>query len=118
VFSLFPFGLRASADATAETRVAQFAEQVFAAYRAEAARKPDHSSWANTFSGSVDIGGFNVGPGSNRTADYPPGTTERVKYTLSLSVSGGTAKGTLTASYGEFGGSAYTFYTEYYRTSI
>ena len=49
VFHLFPAGLRASVDATADTRTSEFAAEFYGALRAQAKVETNYAAWASAF---------------------------------------------------------------------
>jgi len=122
VFNLFPSGLRASVDATAETRVANFADEVLSALRAEAAKQTNSTEWIAVFGQNLDVGLSDpIRPDGNQyslkyPADQQAGAEEWIRYSLTTSVLPGDLLTTaeLKAWYGKSGGFEYQFYTEYY----
>jgi prepilin-type N-terminal cleavage/methylation domain-containing protein len=129
IFHLFPAGLRASADATAETRLGQFADEVFNQLYAEAAGKTTAATWAPVFSGSVDIdlvnssgypSGGNMGGliplnGTTVLAEYPAGSGEYLRCRCVTSiVHSRLARVEMHTTYGRAGGFENIFYTEVY----
>jgi len=133
LFQLFPSGLRASYDATVETRTAQFADEVFGGIRAEAMVLTDAKYWHPTpvgetlFKGAVEGALDSFGPGQRITAnglehtiEYPwgqlTGSKEYLRYTLDINIADeNLATARLVVRYGEkMGGAERKFYTEFY----
>ncbi len=124
VFHLFPTGLRAGIDATAETRCAQFADEVFNQIYAEAATRTNTSAFVSLFDGSddeVSIGlSKDVDLNGSDWVQYPAsadsGYDEYVSYRCDSRVDTDDRLGSveLRVAYGRTGGFTNTFYTEVY----
>lgn len=122
LFHLFPTGLRAGLDATAETRCAQFADEVFNQVYADASQITTPTAFAGLFAGTVDI---DLGssalielndPDRTRAVQYPVGSGEFVRYRCdsALDPDGRRAELELEVAYGRAGGFTNVFYTEVY----
>ena len=126
IFHLFPAGLRASFDATAETRIGQFADEVFNQLYAEAA-----DNWGTAFSSPLDIdlgissiypGGASQGGnilvnGTEMLVEYPVGSGEYLRCECEANVlqpENRLAQVELRVRYGKAGGYVQAFYTEIY----
>ena len=128
IFHLFPAGLRASFDATAETRIGQFADEVFNQLYAEAA-----DNWGAAFSMPLDIdlnvssihpGGASQGgnillsdPNNEieMLVEYPAGSGEYLRSVCVVEVimpENLLAEVELRVTYGRSGGYTQVFYTE------
>lgn len=125
IFHLFPSGLKASIDATADTRTATFAQQTFASIKADADEAVsdgnDSTTWESVFSGAVSIGGQTVTLSLDAWSDwtdpavrYPAGQDEYLRYRSRTSVNGRVAGVALQVRYGKVGGYIRNFYTEIY----
>ena len=122
VFHLFPAGLRASRDATAETRIAGFADEVFNQFYAETAEDPALWQAVQAGGGSLvlDFPGLAGAPtrtvnlNGGGTVEYPPGTREYVRYTCKADVEGHVARADLRVAYGRVGGYTNAFHAEVY----
>lgn len=129
VFHLFPVGLRASFDATAETRVGQFADEVFNQLYAEASAETDTAAWSGVFAGALDIdldesriypngtsfGGDILLDGRTMLVEYPVDSEEYLRCRVwSGTTDGLLATAKLDVAYGRVGGFTNTFYTEVY----
>jgi len=120
IFHLFPSGLRASYDATAETRVSQFADEALNALRVKGAGETNMTTWEGVFEEDEDLA---VRPdlddieldGDEHTLQYPYDSSgEYIRYRLWASTAGVLASVRLDAVYGQVGGFTNTFYTEFY----
>lgn len=130
IFHLFPAGLRASFDATAETRIGQFADEVFNQLYAEAA-----VNWGTVFSTPFDMGlsdskilyggaslsglvpqpGEILLDGTEMIVEYPVGSAEYLRFVCVADVimpEDRLAEVELGIRYGRSGGYVQTFYTE------
>jgi len=126
IFHLFPAGLRASFDATAETRIGQFADEVFNQLYADSA-----VDWGTAFSAPLDIdlaissvhpGGASMGgeillDGTEMLVEYPAGSLEYLRCECEANVimpENRLAQVELRVRYGRSGGYTQAFYTEVY----
>lgn len=130
VFQLFPSGLRASYDATVETRLTQFADEVFGGMRAQATGVTDPAQWSPAR--EVQLARLLVSglPPTYRltqavqdpdnppliTVDkYPALNGEALRYQLVVRVNAtNLASAWMVARYGKIGGEQREFYTEFY----
>jgi prepilin-type N-terminal cleavage/methylation domain-containing protein len=126
LFNLFPAGLRASHDATAETRSGEFADEFFNQLYADAAGCTDATNWDTKIGDSIDIGladriVLNTPEGRTNSVTYPLGSGETLRYTCSSGVRWSpelnvplvmTAR--LSVAYGKLGGIINWYYTEFY----
>ncbi len=123
IFHLFPAGLRASFDATAETRIGQFADEVLNGLYAMGADVPA-GSWASIYgsSGSVTLYAGASIPlnGSETLVQYPQGSGEylRCECETEFAPGGRLVEITLNVRYGRAGGYTQTFYTEVYNYGV
>jgi prepilin-type N-terminal cleavage/methylation domain-containing protein len=111
VFQLFPAGLRAGFDATAETRAAQFADMVFNGMRARAA---DTANLVSEFAPYTIV---DTGPdwADHVELAYPHGSDEFIRYTLDVRFEKpGLAAATLVVRYGKVGTAEHVFYSAFY----
>ncbi|NQU39667.1 MAG: prepilin-type N-terminal cleavage/methylation domain-containing protein [Lentisphaerae bacterium] len=123
IFHLFPAGLRASADATAETRCGQFADEVFNQIYAEAAAATNTAGFGALFGlgGTINIGTApTIKLNGFGKVQYPilaeANLEEYIRYkaTSILDADGRRASVELNLLYGGVGGFTNTFYTEVY----
>jgi prepilin-type N-terminal cleavage/methylation domain-containing protein len=124
VFQLFPAGLRAGFDATAETRAAQFADMVFNGMRARAADTANPLNWSNVigFRGQIvsEFAPYTIVDTGPDWADhvelaYPHGSDEFIRYTLDVRFEKpGLAAATLVVRYGKVGTAEHVFYSAFY----
>jgi Tfp pilus assembly protein PilV len=116
VFQMFPSGLRSTFDATAETRVSAFADEVLNQVYAEAAAHTNMTEWVAVFSSSVDLGlsdAVQLSSSGWETIEYPAGSGEYVRYrSTSSTVDDWLAQVKLDVYYGKVGGYSQTFYAE------
>ena len=124
LIQLFPAGRRAGFDATAETRVGAFADEVFNQFYAEAAAQTNPAAFAGVFNGrlDIDLGGSHVA--LNRpdwtTVEYPPNSNEYLRYICDAGVMQDelVATSKLSVVYGRVGGIPQYFYTEIYNYGL
>ncbi len=124
VFHLFPTGLRAGIDATAETRCAQFADEVFNQVYAEAAVRTNTATFLELFEGpddevDIDLSG-DVRLNGSGSLQYPAnadsGYEEYVRYRCEAGVDDDDRRASveLRVSYGRAGGFTNVFYADVY----
>ncbi len=120
VFQLFPSGLRSSIDATAETRVGQFADEVLNQVYADAAAETNSVDWLEVFSGNVDIDlakdiELDMTPEEEwNKVEYPHESGEFLRYTCAVTTNDLLAQLELSVKYGVAGGIEQKFYIEVY----
>jgi prepilin-type N-terminal cleavage/methylation domain-containing protein len=120
VFQLFPSGLRSSIDATAETRVGQFADEVLNQIYADAAAETNSVDWQEVFSGSVDIDlndniELDLPQDEWTKVEYPDKSGEFLRYKCDTTVNDDLlAQLELSVKYGVAGGIEQKFYIEVY----
>ena len=119
IFHLFPAGLRASFDATAETRIGQFADEVLNELHAMGA-DVSAGNWSGVYGSSEAVtlyGGASIPlDGSEALVQYPQGSGEYMRCECETEFVPGNrlVEVTLRVRYGRAGGYTQTFYTEVY----
>jgi hypothetical protein len=124
IFGLFPSGLRAMEEGTADTRCGLFTETVMTGMRANAAMITNWSEWTNPYIFTNDIvqGLFsgampNMGPNGEREIQFPSGG-DWLRYRLTIQTTSPQRPSALLevrdGRYGRFDPPQSTSYTEFY----
>lgn len=116
IFHLFPAGLQASANATADTRTGQFADEVLTAWRVDLLKQNNWAAYPLNSPVAISAGTVNPNPAGYTEMQYPQGSGEFIQYRMRVENEGNDfRKATLELKYGRLAAVANTFYSEAYR---